>query len=270
VTTAASGPAAEHAARWWADARQAWPQLQLSSDALRDYVSARVVRAGDEELLHAADLYLCAACLAGEPTALAAFDEHVIAQLAPVLAQLGLTRDEADEVRQQLRDRLLVADGSAPRLVDYSGRADLRTWVRTAAVRAGIDLLRRRKPTTGDDDRLDALPALADDPELAHLKRRYAGELSAAVAAALAALAPRDRLLLKYAYLDGLTVEQIGGVYGVHRATAARWVAAARDRLSAETHARLSARLGLTPSELRSVARLVESQLDLSLGQLLR
>lgn len=270
MTIAASEIAAEEAARWWADARAAWPQLQLSSDALRDYVATRLLRVADAATVHAADLYLCAACVAGEPAAIAAFDEHVIAQLTPVLAQLGLTRDEADEVRQQLRDKLLVADGAAPRLVDYSGRADLRTWVRTAAVRAGIDLLRRRKPGTGDEDRLAALPALADDPELAHLKQRYAGELAAAVSAALAELAPRDRLLLKYAYLDGLTVEQIGGVYGVHRATAARWVAAARDRLSAETHARLIARLGLTPSELRSVARLVESQLDLSLGQLLR
>ena len=87
--------------------------------------------------------------------------------------------------------------------------------------------------------------------------------------AAIRELEPRDRLLLKYHYLDGLTVDRIGALYTVHRATAARWIAAAREMLATRTQRILLEKLRVTPSELRSIARLVESQLDLSMRRLL-
>src|SRR5439155_17675697 len=112
--------------------------------------------------------------------------------------------------------------------LDYSGRADLRMWIRTTAVRLAIDLLRRKRALPIDDDELAALPALADDPEVAHLKDRYRDELRTAIGEAIGALEARDRLLLKYHYVDGLAIDRIGALYGVHRATAARWLGAAR------------------------------------------
>jgi RNA polymerase sigma-70 factor (ECF subfamily) len=71
-------------------------------------------------------------------------------------------------------------------------------------------------------------------------------------------------------FVDGLTIDEIGALYQVHRATAARWISGARNTLLADTRARLTARLALTPSQFDSLMRLVRSELDLSLQRLVR
>jgi len=258
---------------WIQAGRDAWPAIAVEPDGFVAYVIERApAGASDDELraVHAADLWLAAACVCGDAAACAAFDARYLAPLDPVLAATGLAPHQIDDVKQELRKKLLVGDGDRPRLADFSGRADLRTWVRTAAVRAGIDLVRARRDLPADDEELAALPAIADDPELLHLKDRYRGELRDAVTTAIGALAPRERLLLKYHYLDDLGVDPIAAMYGVHRATAARWIVAAREALADRAQRLLIAKLGVTRSELRSIARLVESQLDVSMRRLLQ
>ena len=260
------------AASWLAEARTAWPALTLDEPTFVAQTFARLAADAtvDQALaVHAADLWIAAACAEGDALALAAFDERYIAPLGAVLGPTGLDGDQIDEVKQELRRKLLVSDGGAPRIADYSGRADLRTWLRTAAVRTSIDLIRRRRDVPVEEEELAALPAIADDPELAHMKERYRGELGTAIAEAIALLVPRDRLLLKYHYIDGLSIDRIGAIYDIHRATAARWVASAREALGVQAQRLLSARLGVTSSQLRSIARMVESQLDLSIQRLL-
>ncbi len=56
---------------------------------------------------------------------------------------------------------------------------------------------------------------------------------------------------------------------GVHRATAARWITAARDGVAERTRALLQAQLGVGASTLRQLGQLVESGLELSIGRLL-
>jgi RNA polymerase sigma-70 factor (ECF subfamily) len=258
--------------RWLADARAAWPDIATDERAFLDRQLARLstdVTAEQALVLHASDLWIASACATGDRIALAHFEEQFVAPLTRVLNAVGLAGDQIDEVKQELRRKLLVSEGEPPRILDYSGRADLRTWLRTTATRLAIDLLRRRGALPIDDDELAQAPALNDDPEIAHLKERYRGELAAAISEAVAKLAPRDRLLLKYHYVDGLTIDRIGAIYAIHRATAARWLGTAREALADATHAVLGARLGVTGSELRSIARLVESQLDLSIRRLL-
>jgi RNA polymerase sigma-70 factor (ECF subfamily) len=260
------------AAGWLADARAAWPNVNLDELAFVAQVTARLpvdVTSEQASAVHAADLWIAAACAAGDATAIAAFDATYLDPLGGVLRATGLDPDQIDEVRQELRRKLLVSQGEIPRIADYSGRADLRTWIRTAAIRAGIDLVRQRRDLPIEDEELAVLPAIADDPEVAHLKNRYRDELRTAIQEAIAELPPRDRLLLKYHYIDGFSIDRIGAMYDVHRATAARWLGSAREALSGRTHRMLCDQLGLTSSQLRSVARLVESQLDLSLRRLL-
>jgi len=259
-------------AEWIEAGRAAWPTIDRDREAFVADVTARLApdaTADAARAIHAADLWLTGACAAGDRAAIALFDERYLAPLDGVLGPKGFAPDQIDEVKQELRRKLLVADGDVPRIADYSGRADLRTWIFTAAVRAGIDLLRRLRDTPADDAQLADLPAVADDPELAHLKDRYRDELRAAIHDAIAQLAPRDRLLLKYHYLDGASIDRIASIYGVHRATAARWLNAAREALADRSHRILIARLGVSPTELRSIARLVESQLDVSIRRLI-
>jgi len=99
---------------------------------------------------------------------------------------------------------------------------------------------------------------------LAELKARYRSELADAFRTSLAELAPRDRTLLRYQMIDGLSIDEIGAIYRVHRATAARWLVGIRDHLVADTRGRLAAKLGVDTEEAASIVRLVQSQLDVS------
>jgi RNA polymerase sigma-70 factor (ECF subfamily) len=53
-------------------------------------------------------------------------------------------------------------------------------------------------------------------------------------------------------------------MYGVNRATAARWLAAAREIVKERTIRQLRARLQLNPRECESLLGLVNSQLEVS------
>jgi RNA polymerase sigma-70 factor (ECF subfamily) len=269
-----SPQAAVHAAAWVAAGRAGWPQLDQDEQRFVAHVGACVAAGADPATLAAADLWLARACLDHHPAALRTID-GLIASLRPVVSAMKLRDDQIDELLQELRKKVLVGDGGddggRPRLADYSGRADLRTWLRTAATRAAIDVLRRRQDAAlpDDDDDVLASPALAADPELMMLKARHRDQFRDAVTAAIGGLPPRDRALLRFHYVEGYAIDRIGAVYGVHRATAARWLVAAREALASATQRRLCAALGASPSEVRSLARLVESQLELSLRRLL-
>src|SRR5205809_336497 len=71
-----------------------------------------------------------------------------------------------------------------------------------------------------------------------------------AFAAALATLTARDRNLLRQMYLYGATVDELGVLYAVHRATAARWIAQIRDTLLRRTRGHIGDALRLTGDEL--------------------
>ena len=63
---------------------------------------------------------------------------------------------------------------------------------------------------------------------------------------------------------------QLARLYGVHETTAARWVARAAERVADDARRGLMARLALSPSSFDSVARMVLSNLDLSISRVLR
>lgn len=58
-------------------------------------------------------------------------------------------------------------------------------------------------------------------------------------------------------------------LYGVHRATAARWLADARAALGDAIRGELAGRLRIAASEVDSIVRLVQSRVDMSLDRLL-
>jgi RNA polymerase sigma-70 factor (ECF subfamily) len=69
--------------------------------------------------------------------------------------------------------------------------------------------------------------------------------------------------------LDGLSIDDLGGLHGVHRATAARWLQKARETLLKETKKNLMKRLGISLAEVDSILRILQSRLDLSLERAL-
>lgn len=242
------------------------PELARFAVALRERFAALPLAEFQE--LRLAELWLAWAAADGDAAATALVDAEFVRPLVAVLRRTGLLPDQIEDALQEIRVRLLVGDGR-PRLLDYAGRADLRAWMRTVAVRMAIDLQRKRREAPADEDELLELPAIAADPELQHAKALYRREFAAAATAAIAAAPARDRLLLKMSHLDGASIDQIGQALGVHRATAARWITAARDGVAERTRALLQQQLGVGASTLRYLGQLVESGLELSIGRLL-
>jgi RNA polymerase sigma-70 factor (ECF subfamily) len=224
------------------------------------------------EVLHSDDLYLACGCAAGDPVALAGFERHCGPTIARAIASTGAPPAERDDLGQIIRQRLLVepADGGPPRIATYSARGPLSSWVRVVATRETARMLPlvRRDLTPGDDE-LAHLIAPDDDPEIGYLKRLYRDQFKRAFQAAVEALDDRARLMLRQHTLDGLSIDRLAALYGVHRATAARWIEAARDAILSGTQRRLVRELQLSRTELDSVIRLIRSQLNVSLPRLL-
>jgi RNA polymerase sigma-70 factor (ECF subfamily) len=270
----ANGPSIELAqalARAFAEGKSAWPGVVVDERDFARYLTDRLEEgepgASALEGLFAADLYLTCACASGSAAAIEAFSRRLLADLPRVLSSVGAA-PIADDVRQILLERLFVGNAeSPPKIGTYSGRGQLAAWVRVAAVRIAMSLRRSEHPSSapGPDDTLDSLlPSV--DPELDALKLRYAAIFNAALKDAFAALPPRDRTLLKLHYVDRIPVDRIASSYNAHRVSASRWLSAARSRVLEETVRLVRERKHLTESEYESLARLVQSQLEVSLG----
>ena len=64
-------------------------------------------------------------------------------------------------------------------------------------------------------------------------------------------------------------VDELGALLGVHRATAARWVAEAREAVFDQTRRVLRERFGVADADLKSLIQLVRSRLDVSIERAL-
>lgn len=259
-----------------AHAAAAWPGVNVHPKVFLRAIAERLH--GDNSTraigaMHTDDLYLACGCAAGDPIALAGFESSCGATIARAIAASGAAVPDRADLGQVVRQRLLVtpAQGGAPRIATYSAQGALRTWVRVVATREAARLLpRRRREDAAGDDQILSLVDGNDDPEIAYLKRTYRAEFKRAFQAAIDALDGRDRVLLQQHTLDGLGIDQLARLHGVHRATAARRIQSARDAVLAGTQRELIRRLRLSRSELPSVIRLIHSQLDISLPRVLR
>ena len=259
----------------WLEARDKWPTVQVALADFDSYVRARVMLSADGDAVQGApvrwaDLYLACACARGDAPALAAFEGAFAADVNAVIARIDASGLMADEIRQFVRERLFVVGDARLKIAEYSGRGDLRAWLRITATRMALNY--RARPEREVPVEADALAFLAggtQDPELAYLKRLYAEQFRLAFADAFRGLESRERSLLRYAFAEKLSVEVVGRIYGVHRATAARWIVKAQEALVAELRTTLRGRLGVSELEYESVLRLIESQVDLTVERYL-
>jgi len=233
----------------WEAARSAWPAIALPRERFGAYVARHMEADRLPESERAGDLYLACACAAGIPRALEAFDTLLATAVARGVARIDSSHGFKDLVAQDLRTRLLV--GESPKIADYAGRAPLASWLKTAAVRAALNHRR----------------AKGDQSELIRAKYREAFE--DALRVALAELPEKERTLLSLSVGGGLGIDALAEKFGVGRSTAARWLIAARELLTRETRRVLLDRLGVTPSELDSVAGEVRGDIDVSIVRLL-
>jgi RNA polymerase sigma-70 factor (ECF subfamily) len=216
---------------------------------------------------HAGDLAIAFAARRGDEAALRALDAVLVSSVARAVAHIDSSQAFADLVAQELRTHLLV--GERPRIEDYAGRGPLRAWLRTAAARVALNL-RRGSAERGRRMLSSGLRTPADDPEIVLLRTRHRGDFEDALRAALARLPRRERAALCLNVRDGMSSDKLATLYGVSRATAKRLLANARTLLFAETRRELQERLGLTPSEFKSVARVLHGEIEVSVARLLQ
>jgi DNA-directed RNA polymerase specialized sigma24 family protein len=148
--------------------------------------------------LHLEDLALACACADGNDAAW----EHFVLEYRPILYRSadaldpsGAAREVADTLYGELFG-LRERHGERQSLFRYfHGRSSLATWLRAVLSQRYVDRIRgqrRLEPLTDEDDERVLAIAPAADPDRA----RYIGLLRAAITAAIARLADRDRLRL--------------------------------------------------------------------------
>jgi RNA polymerase sigma-70 factor, ECF subfamily len=228
--------------------------------------------------LRASDLYLACACARGVSGALERFEQLFGAEIGRTAQRFERPGLPADDLVQLLRAKLFTVPDTArtpdprPRIATYSGQGFLQNWIRVTTTRTFIDC-GRVTPESPEvpirNELVSVLPEPRGDPELQLLKREHVTHFKASFAEAVAALDSADRLLLKQHIVERLTIDQLGALYHLHRASAARRIAKARDALLVATRIALARRLGLAPERLASVLDLVASRLEASIERLL-
>lgn len=209
-----------------------------------------------------AGLVLAAGLFHREAAALSCFEERVVPRVKAALAKLGAPGPAVDEHVQAMRTRLL-ADEQGARLKHYRGVGSFEAFVITTAVRSLTDA-HRGPLRQADEEPLAKLPAAVDlERQLARTGQQHL--FAAAFRDSLAALAPRERALLKLNLVDGSSIDELAPLYQVSRATVARWLAAARQQLQRGTLERLSKSTRLEGVELDGLMASLESGFDVSL-----
>ena len=266
---------AERLAELCGEAIRAHPALGIDE---RELAAAIASRAPATDLggylgrCRAADLALARAAAKGSVAAIAEIERANRSTIEATCRRFASPGHSPDDLRQILRSRLFVAEaGTHPKVHDYAGEGFFENWLRVTAVRVFLDLTKRkdraREAVATDDDVL-ALPQ-PGDLALDVVKAEYRTAVASAMHEAARLLDAGDRHLLRQHLVAGLSIDQLGAVLGIHRATAARRITRAREQLVADTRRLLVDKLRISPAELDEVLGLVMSRLDVSISKLL-
>jgi RNA polymerase sigma-70 factor, ECF subfamily len=163
---------------------------------------------------------LVAACLRGADGAAATLIETyrpiVRATITHYLASKRAPPDLADDLTHEVFLALLRDD--ARKLGTFGGRCSFAGWLRVVAVRLAIDALRRERHTVSIDDESAHAAALrrwmaSDTPTPEALVS--AAQMQRRLAAAVAALAPKDRAMVELHVLRGVSLPAVATTLGV-------------------------------------------------------
>jgi len=237
--------------------------------------AGRDLSAADRDLyydsLHLNDLALACACAVGNDPAW----DHFVLEFRPAMYRAadamdagGGAREIADALYAELFG-LREKDGIRQSVFRYfHGRSSLATWLRSLVAQRFIDRHR-------DTRRLDPLPEESSAAPMQSRERpinpdreRYVTAMRTVLAAAIAALAPRDRLRLACYYAQEMTLAQIGKLTREHEATVSRQLARTRRDLRTDVEARLQAGHGFSKVEIEECfASLVNDAGNLDLAE---
>jgi RNA polymerase sigma-70 factor, ECF subfamily len=211
----------------------------------------------DDDL--AADLAVATAAAAGDEAAIEQVHRRLVAQRAKIPHGI-VPADELDEVIQGVSIRLLV-----DRHIDrYAGLGPLDAWLRVVALRAALSA--RRKLGARDEV---AWLEMQLSSELSPAWRRTVPGIRAAFELAVRELAPRERLVLRQHFVDGVAAEALARIHGVTRMSVYRWIAHAKAAVLARIREEVGTQLALSPTEVDSLMREVRSSFSITVERVL-
>lgn len=248
--------------------QQNYPSIGLTAVEYIGYLVPRLGSVGRIEELALADLFLCAACAKGEHGAISAFEQTHFPPLTQSLRSHGVTEEDIQEVLQHLRTMLFVrAESGRTKLTEYSGRAKLISWLRVVAMntlhnRRRSDVRRRSRTERSASSLVDAIP----DLEISILKTWQRSQIERIIERSIRSLSVENRRLLRFHFVDLLSIDKLALLHGVHRATIARRIVRAMGELRDKVQRALMDELDLDVHEYESLLRFVRSQIELSLS----
>lgn len=248
-------------AAWFEAGKARWPQLSCDFADFQRVATIYLQKPPAEAAPNAGDMYLAASVLGGSTGAISAFEQHCLRPAQAALTKMGLARSSFDDVLQVAREKLLLPT-EHPRLIDMAGTGDLRAICRVVVVRSGLNMLRAMRPTEElEDNHIASHLATRDDPGARAEQKDATQLLTDSLRVAVAALSPRDKTLLRLHVFHRLSIDELGRMYDVHRATAARWITNIHSRLEAATRAELKRRLATRADHLPSLLALADRSL---------
>lgn len=205
------------------------------------------------------DLRLARACAAGEDAGWREMERRHFPFIRAFALRFGLPEHAAEDVALEVIGDLW----RRKTIARYEGRSALRTWLGALVTNAALTA--RARLRAREEREHSAAP-----PASVEAGASEAAELEAALgettSAALSALDPTSRFLVLLHYEQGLTLEEIGRMEGMSKATMSRRLQTIRIGLREVIDRGLAAR-GVTWEELRPDVDL--ARLDLGLGALL-
>ena len=263
-----TGPQVSMSARvntWSQRAAAAWPEVVLSPRLWDEHLATLGLSARGQAPTHADELYLACAALHSDSQACDLIERLYMTKVAASLARRVADPPTQQALLQKIREKILV--GPPPAIAKYKGNTRLEHWIRLTARRCVVDHYRSLQRQARQLLQIEKEPRSSPrgiESQLDHARGRVAFER--AVTAALGGLSARDRNLLRLYYGAGITVDGLGRAYGVHRSTAARWVARLREELFAAVRTHMQQECGIGDSEFERLANDLHGQVDLILS----
>jgi RNA polymerase sigma-70 factor (ECF subfamily) len=243
-------------------ARERWPAVKLERNVLAAHIARLVTSRGHAPHAdHAGDVALACACARGDKEALAIFENEMLARVPSYLVRIRGPSTLVDDVRQELRQKLLVSDSGTPKIADFAGDGSLESWLRVGAVRTALKMVQHTERAEKPIEEAVA----ATSPELELVRARHREDFERAVRESFRSLSPAERTLLRLRFVDGLELEALAALQRSHRSTVVRKLAAARMHMVDEVRRILREQKNLTASEIRSIIAVLRSELELTL-----
>jgi RNA polymerase sigma-70 factor, ECF subfamily len=223
------------------------------------------------DALHLQDLALACACAMGREDAW----DHFVKEFRPAMYRSADAIDPgggAREVAQALYAELFglkEKDGIRQSVFRYfHGRSSLTTWLRSLISQRFVDRHRETRRLDPLPDESSAAPLRTASSSIDPDRARFVAAMRAVLAAAIAALEPRDRLRLACYYAQEMTLAQIGTLTREHEATVSRQLARTRKAIREDVERRLREEKGFSKVEVdECFTSIVDDAGNLDLGE---